>query len=57
MKKFEVQFWFYTDLRQSITVNATDEIRALAHALDEISDKIWVDGAGFKVSIIFLENL
>ncbi len=51
MREYIVKFWWNTDLRTEARVQATDELKALAKALDEVRHASWVTDGGFRVEI------
>lgn len=52
MREYIVKFWWNTDLRTEAKVKATDELKALAKALDEVRIPSWVTRKGFRVEIV-----
>lgn len=52
MREYIVKFWWYRDLRMEETVKASDELRALAKALDAVRQESWVADHGFRVEVI-----
>ena len=51
--KYHVEFYFEDDLRCKINVDASDEVRALIFALDQINmeQDYWIDELGFSIEI------
>ena len=48
---FWVRFFYNTDLRTEVTINAFDEVRALAKGLELIGVKDWVESKEFRIEI------
>jgi len=51
MRMFLVRFFYNTDLRTEITVNAIDEVRALVKGLELIGVENWIDSRKFRIEI------
>jgi len=51
MKMFLLKFYYNTDLRTQATVNAIDEVRALAKGLELIGVEDWVKSKEFRIEI------
>ena len=52
MNEYFVKFWWHNDLRAGAKVKATDELKALARALDEVRIQSWVTDERFRVEIL-----
>jgi len=56
MKKYIVEFWYYTDLRTIVKVEAMTEVNALVLALEELQPQLdgnkWINSSGFKIQIV-----
>lgn len=52
-KKFKVSFYYFTDLRHSTSVEAVNEVYALAIAVNEEAASLvaWCDNSGFRIEI------
>jgi len=51
MKMFLLKFYYNTDLRTEITINAIDEVRALVKGLELIAIKDWIVSKEFRIEI------
>jgi hypothetical protein len=54
MPRFQVRFYYGTDLRTEQVITAHDEVRALAAALDAVRLESWATGAMLRLEIIRL---
>jgi len=52
---YDVQFWYYTDLRDNKVVQALNDGMALSEAMNQIGLSKWADGNGFFVKIKLLD--
>jgi len=51
MKMFLIKFYYNTDLRNHVEINSTDEVRALAKALEVINVVDWIGDKNFRIEI------
>ena len=51
MKMFLLKFYYNTDLRTEITINAIDEVRTLVKGLELIAIKDWIVSKEFRIEI------
>lgn len=51
-KKYSIGFWWHSDLRTDITVEAANAVYAIIMAENELSIENWCDGgAGFRIDV------
>ncbi len=51
MKKYTVKFYYFTDLRLSMDVEALNDLMALALVMNEKTIEFWATEIGYRVEI------